>query len=290
MQAIILLIQGKLLMDRQKRIEIQIPDETIHEASQIFSINNPYLMVGDNLNQIIDDINLQLLNPSLDSDFQATFRLSLITAFQYIEALSDRQALEAIRKRIDWKYALFLPINHPGISGNSLCDFRQSLCFSSKALEEFGNLLEILGDFGFFTASSSPWLNPKETLLMICQTNRVFNVVRGMKSALGLVVSIAPEWVKGQVSPHWYQRYKTGPLRRQDISQIPDFQTYANQIGSDIFALLTALNKGDAPDLSTKAEIRHLTRLFQEYYFQNGDIIQWRAPGCANCVCNNQFF
>jgi transposase len=37
--------------------------------------------------------------PSLD------WRLALGTIMQYVEGLSDRQAADAVRSRIDWKYA-----------------------------------------------------------------------------------------------------------------------------------------------------------------------------------------
>lgn len=267
---------------------LNIPYETSLAAHQIYSNYNVYLQIGDKLENIFDQIDISLLDPfsQLNSDF--VFRLALACAFQFAESLPDSSTSIATMKRMDWKYALFLPKNHPGISINSLCEFRQRLCSSSTALQEFGNLLEILGDFGLFPPSNTPRIDPNETLSIICQTNRLFSVQEGMKSALGLIVSIAPEWVKGQVSPHWYERYKTGPLMSLDLSQISEFQTYANRVGSDIFTLLTALKMGDAPDLIAKAEIRHLTHLFNEQYLQNGDIIEWRTPGCANCLCNHQ--
>lgn len=267
---------------------LNIPYETSLAAHQIYSNNHTYLQIGDNLKNIFNQMDISLLDPSSQMNSEIVCRLALAGAFQFAESLPDSSASSATMKRMDWKYALFLPISHPGISGNSLCEFRQSLCSSSTALQEFGNLLKILGDFNLFPQTTSPWLDPKATLSMICQTNRLFSVLDGMKSALSLVVSIAPEWVKGQVSPHWYERYKTGPLRSLDLSQTSEFQTYANRVGSDIFALLTALKKTDAPDLDTKVEIRHLSHLFIEQYFQNGDIIEWRTPDCANCLCNPQ--
>lgn len=275
-------------MNVEPNLIFNIPHETSLAAHQIYYNNHIYLQIGDNLESILNQIDISLLDSSSQMNSEIVFRLALASAFQFAESLPDSSASNATMKRMDWKYALFLPISHPGISSNSLCDFRQRLCSSSSALQEFGNLLENLGDFGLFSPSNSPWFDPKATLSMICQTNRLFSVLEGMKSALGLVVSIAPEWVKGQVAPHWYQRYKTGPLSSLDLSQKSEIQMYANRVGSDIFALLTALKKTDAPDLETKVEIRHLSYLFNDQYFQNGDIIEWRTPGCANCLCNPQ--
>ncbi|HSM23868.1 MAG TPA: hypothetical protein VK856_03305 [Anaerolineaceae bacterium] len=266
---------------------LNIPYETSLAAHQIYNNDHLYLQIGDNLENIFNKIDILLLDPSSEMESDIVFRLALAGAFQFAESLSDSNASSATMKRMDWKYALFLPISHPGISIKSLCNFRQSLCFSSKALQEFGVLLKILGDFGLFSPSSQPWLDPKVTVTIICQTNRVFSVLDGMKSALSLVVSIAPEWLIEQVSPHWYERYKTGPLRSLNFSHTAEIQTFADQVGSDIFTLLTALKKANAPDLNTKAEIRHLQLLFLEQYLQNGDIIEWRTSGCANCLCNH---
>lgn len=267
--------------------KLNIPYDTSLSAHQIYNNNNIYLQIGDNLGIIFNKIDISLLDPSSQMESDIVFRLALAAAFQFAESLSDSSASSATMKRMDWKYALFLPISHPGISIHSLCNFRQSLCFSSKALQEFGILLEILGDFSLFTPSTKPWLDPKATVTIICQTNRLFRVLDGMKSALSLVVSIAPEWLIEQVSPHWYERYKTGPLRSLNFSHTAEIQTYADQVGSDIFTLFTALKKTNAPDLDTKAEIRHLQLLFLEQYLQIGDDIQWRTSGCANCLCNH---
>ena len=41
-------------------------------------------------------------------------RLALVTIFQLAEDLTDRQAAEHVRTRIDWKYALGLELDRPG--------------------------------------------------------------------------------------------------------------------------------------------------------------------------------
>ncbi len=44
----------------------------------------------------------------------APWRLALVTILQYNENLTDRQAADAVRERIDWKYALGLELTDPG--------------------------------------------------------------------------------------------------------------------------------------------------------------------------------
>lgn len=46
---------------------------------------------------------------------------------QFMEDLPDRQAAEAVRSRIDWKYALSLELGDPGFDFSVLCEFRTRL-------------------------------------------------------------------------------------------------------------------------------------------------------------------
>ncbi len=44
----------------------------------------------------------------------APWRLALITIMQFVEGLTDRQAADAVRSRLDWKYALSLELTDSG--------------------------------------------------------------------------------------------------------------------------------------------------------------------------------
>ncbi|MFC9916563.1 transposase [Streptomyces sp. NPDC059862] len=46
---------------------------------------------------------------------------------QFAENLSDRAAADAVRTRIDWKYALGLELDDPGFDHSVLCEFRARL-------------------------------------------------------------------------------------------------------------------------------------------------------------------
>jgi transposase len=48
----------------------------------------------------------------------------MVTIMQYVEDLSDRRAADAVRGRIDWKYALSLEFTDPGFDSTVLSEFR----------------------------------------------------------------------------------------------------------------------------------------------------------------------
>jgi transposase len=55
------------------------------------------------------------------------WRLALTTVMHFAEGLSDRQAADAVRSRIDWKYALSLELTDSGFDHAVLSEFRTRL-------------------------------------------------------------------------------------------------------------------------------------------------------------------
>lgn len=54
-------------------------------------------------------------------------QLALVSLLQYAEDLSDRQAADAVRGRIEWKCALGLELEDPGFDFSVLSGFRARL-------------------------------------------------------------------------------------------------------------------------------------------------------------------
>jgi len=71
---------------------------------------------------------------------EAPWRLALVLVLQYVEGLTDRQAAEAVRGRIDWKYALGLDLADPGFDASVLSEFRERLLAGQAEMV----LLEVL--------------------------------------------------------------------------------------------------------------------------------------------------
>jgi transposase len=62
---------------------------------------------------------------------------------QYAENLSDRQAADAVRGRIDWKYALGLELSDPGFDSTVLSEFRTRLVQGSAEQILLASLLQM---------------------------------------------------------------------------------------------------------------------------------------------------
>ncbi len=72
----------------------------------------------------------------------APWRLALVTIMQFAEGLSDRQAADAVRARIDCKYALSLELDDPGFDASVLSEFRTRLLEGGSERLLFDHLLD----------------------------------------------------------------------------------------------------------------------------------------------------
>ena len=99
-----------------------VPEQTARVARAAFPKGNIYLQIRDTLGSIYVDEDFADLFSVKGQPAQSPWRLALICVMQYMENLSDRQAADAVRGRIDWKYALSLPLADSGFNFSALTD------------------------------------------------------------------------------------------------------------------------------------------------------------------------
>jgi len=74
------------------------------------------MQLRDTLGTIYTDEAFADMFPTHGQPALAPWRLALVTLFQFMEGLTDRQAADAVRDRLAWKYALSLVCWLHGIS------------------------------------------------------------------------------------------------------------------------------------------------------------------------------
>ena len=84
----------------------EIPFETARVARAAFPKGTVVLRLRDEFSTLYQDEDFRALYPSKGQPALTPWRLALVTVFQFLEHLSDRQAADAVRARIDWKYAV----------------------------------------------------------------------------------------------------------------------------------------------------------------------------------------
>jgi transposase len=81
-----------------------VPEETRRAAQATFPRGNVYMRMRDELESIYEDDLFAHFFPARGQPAESPWRLALTTVLRFAEGLSDRQAADAVRSRIDWKY------------------------------------------------------------------------------------------------------------------------------------------------------------------------------------------
>ena len=91
-----------------------VPGVTACVAHAAFPHGNAVMQLRDALGTTYTDEGFADLFPTHGQPALAPWRLALVTVFQCMEGLTDRQAADAVRDRLAWKYALSLELTDPG--------------------------------------------------------------------------------------------------------------------------------------------------------------------------------
>src|SRR3982750_169738 len=120
-------------MSLQPGPEFLIPTDTERIARAAFPKGTLCIHITDALGSIFRDEHFASLFPRRGQPAEAPARLALATLLQFVENLCDRQAAEAVRSRIDWKYVLGLELTDPGFHHTVLSEFRTRLVAGEAA-------------------------------------------------------------------------------------------------------------------------------------------------------------
>jgi transposase len=119
-----------------------------------------------------------------DEDFASSFgirgrpgispgQLALATVLQFAENLTDRQAADAVRGRIDWKYAPGLELDDPGFDFTVLSGFRTRLIEHGLEERVLDALLERLSQRGLLRAGGRQRTDSTHVLAAVCTLHRI---------------------------------------------------------------------------------------------------------------------
>jgi transposase len=262
-----------------------VPDETARVAHAAFPKGHPYLTFRDVLGTIFQDEDFTALFPAWGQPALSPWRLALVTIMQFRENLADRQAAEAVRARIDWKYLLSLELTDPGFDFSVLSEFRDRLLAGSAAELLLDKLLERCRGLHLLTARGQQRTDATHVLAAIRVLNRLELVAETLRAALNAVATGAPGWLQAVTPLAWYERYS----RRIEESRLPKGQAereaYAHTVGEDGFLLLDALETAEAPEgLRELPNIDALRQTWQRHYDRTVDEAMAAGEGAQRCV------
>src|SRR3954453_17024925 len=249
--------------------EYLIPEQTQRVAHAAFPKGTLALHITDALGSLYRDHQFAALFPKAGQPAEAPARLALATVLPFVEGLSDRQAAEAVRGRIDWKYALGLELTDPGFDHTVFSEFRSRLVAGQAEQLLLDTLLDRVRELGLLKKRGRQRTDSTPVLAAVRVLNRLERVGETLRAALNALAVVAPEWLQAWAPAEWYERYGER-VENYDLPKTEkERQELASTIAVDGQAILAAIDADkDQSWLQEIPAVKMLRRVWDEQYVE----------------------
>lgn len=254
-----------------------VPADTAQVARKAFPKGNVYMTMRDEMGLLYQDERFAALFSHRGQPGISPGNLALVMVMQYAEGLTDGQAAQAVASRIDWKYALGLPLANAGFDASVLSEFRDRLLKGGEEHLLLDEMLSLFMSRGWLKGGGEQRTDATHVLAAIRELNRLEMVGETLRRALEALAVVAPSWLQGQVPLDWYDRYGARFEQYRLPSKKNEKEALAEQIGQDGLQLLSWIYDPSAPVYLVQVEAVQLLRQVwvQQYYLNEGEC-QWR--------------
>jgi len=255
-----------------------MPAEMAELGAKLLPADSPYRLVGDQLYEQYHEADYADMYPAEGQPALSPVDLALVTAFQSMEDLSDRQAAEAVRLRLDWKYALHQPVDYAGFNFSVLSEFRARVIQHGAEARVFEAVLGQLQALGLLKRRGRQRTDSAAVLTKVRQLNRLELVVETLRLAVRALLTADPTWTRVTVPPTWEERYGT----RCVAERLNDQERAALQaaVGPDGQWLLDRLAEPTTPPaLAALPEVQTLRTVWAQQYEVREREVVFRDPG-----------
>lgn len=255
----------------------EIPEETVRVAREILPQGNVYMQMRDEFGVFYTDEDFRDLFPVCGQPAEAPWFLAMVTLMQFAEGLTDRQAADAVRTRIDWKYALSLELTDPEFDFSVLCEFRSRLLANGAERRLFDLMLERFRERGWIKARGKQRTDSTHVLAAIRTLRRLEVVGETMRHLLNVLAEVAPLWLLEHMEPEWAERYE----KRFSDFRLPKDKgervALAEQIGADGRLLYERVGKEhDLLWIKSLDAVEILRQVWLQQYHASEEGAPWR--------------
>ena len=263
-------------MSMRARASVEIPAETVRVVRAACPKGTRATHLRDALGPVFGDAGFAGWFAAEGQAGIAPGMLALVCVLQAMEDMSDREAADAVRARMDWKYALSLPIDHAGFTHSVLVEFRDRLEADDRAMGLLEAMLAAAEAAGLLRRGGQMRVDATHVIARIRQLCRWELVGESVRAALEEIAGMAPGWLGPRIRPGWAQRYG----RRIEASRLPKAEesrwAWADTVAADGAVLLADI-AGD-PDgawLANLPQVKALAAIWGQQCVQDGDGV-WR--------------
>jgi len=209
----------------------EIPEDTAQLVEPLLRPNDLYRFVGNNVGDFLKQSDFADLYSRLGRGAISPVALSLITVFQFLENLPDREAAQWAVLRMDWKYALHVPLTWDGFHFSSLSTFRERLIEHEAEQLVFEKVLTWLRQAGYLKKKGKQRTDSTHVIGRVAHLSRLELVWETLRLALHEMEKASPTWYMQTIPASFDDSYR----KRQHDWRINknDVARYLQQVGQD---------------------------------------------------------
>ena len=258
-----------------------MPEETRRIGESLLDEDDPYRLIGEQLFEKLNEEEFADLYSSEGKPGISPVILAFVSVFQFMERLADRQAVQALRMRLDCevtatfsrKYALHLPLEYKGFDFSVLSEFRDRLLEGQAEGRVFEKLVEQIRKLGLIKEYGK---QRTDSIAMLTKVRRLCRlrsdcdfqsetVVETLRLALVAIVGADREWSEEVIPPSWEEKYGERFMRQRYSEK--EWKDYEEHIGEEGQWLIQRLEKGGAPaELQNLPEVQVLKTVWTQQF------------------------
>ena len=250
----------------------EVPADTARVAKKAFRKGSLAIRARDELGAWCPDADFAGAYGVRGAPGISPVQLAMVTVLQFAENLTDRQAADAVRGRLDWKYALGLALADDGFDFSVLSEFRDRLVAAGAERVIFDRLLARLKDLRLLGPGGTARTDSTHVLARVRNLNRLELAGESVRAALEALAAAAPGWLVTVIDASWQEVYG----QRIDSWRLPASdakrQELAARYGADGCHLLEAVRSPGAPAwLAGLPAVEALRRIWVQQYTRDAD-------------------
>lgn len=252
-------------MSLQWELSRHIPEDTARLGQKILKAGNFYRQIGELFDSLFpkEEVFAELYE-STGRGAIPPLLMVLVTVFQMLESVPDRVAAEWVVSRIDWKYALHLPLDYAGFHFTDLHAFRQRLLAHGRERWFLDELLVRLKKMGLIKRRGKIRTDSSRLLGVVERLSQLELVTESIRVALRAVSAVEPEWIEKNVPASfrevYEQRHSEYGLSEREVDE------RLVKAGKDGFWFLAQVEQSGLRTLQELGEIETLRSVLQQQF------------------------
>jgi transposase len=252
-------------MSLQWHLSQTVPEDTLTLGQRLFRATNLYRQIGDRFAEIFpgDEVFASMYDEG-GRGAEPPLLMALVTVFQMMERVPDRLAAELVVSRIDWKYALHLPLDYDGFHFTDLLAFRKRLLEHEQERLFFDSFLKRLISLGLIKKGGKVRTDSTHVLGLVEKLGRMELLTESVRVALRAVQEADGAWTEKRLPAAFLESY----AQRQSEYGLSDnqVQTKSVRAGKDGFWLLGMIDQSGSSVLRRLPEVSVLRQVLAEQF------------------------